>query len=124
MSMPVEAATAFANLYQRWFDDARGLAEANRRQARGAIGACVADVVTLWNERERSWLPNAPTILRLESGDLAAFAMREPCIALYSGRIATDAADTRSETAETSRLLRTSSTPPPTTPPQPGEACR
>ncbi|MFQ8867724.1 MAG: hypothetical protein ACLR67_05455 [Eggerthella lenta] len=27
MSMPVEAATAFANLYQRWFDDARGLAE-------------------------------------------------------------------------------------------------
>lgn len=91
MSMPVEAATAFANLYQRWFDDARGLAEANRRQARGAIGACVADVVTLWNERERSWLPNAPTILRLESGDLAAFAMREPCIALYSGRIATDA---------------------------------
>ena len=91
MSMPVEAATAFANLYQRWFDDARGLAEANRRQARGAIGACVADVVTLWNERERSWLPNAPTILRLESGDLAAFAMREPCIALYSGCIATDA---------------------------------
>lgn len=91
MSMPVEAATAFANLYQRWFDDARGLAEANRRQARGAVGARVADVVTLWNERERSWLPNAPTILRLESGDLAAFAMREPCIALYSGCIATDA---------------------------------
>ncbi|MFQ8867725.1 MAG: hypothetical protein ACLR67_05460 [Eggerthella lenta] len=51
----------------------------------------MADVVTLWNEQERSWLPNAPTILRLESGDLAAFAMREPCIALYSGRIATDA---------------------------------
>lgn len=91
MGAPVEAATAFANLYQRWFDDARGLAEANRRQARRAVGARVADVLTLWDEHARSWLPGAPTILRLESGDLAAFVMREPCIALHSGRIATDA---------------------------------
>lgn len=91
MSVPVEAATAFANLYQRWFDDARGLAEANRLQARRAVGARVADVLTLWDEHARAWLPGAPTILRLKSGDLAAFAMREPCIALHSGRIATDA---------------------------------
>ena len=91
MSAPVEAATAFANLYQRWFDDARGLAEANRRQTRRAVGARVADVLTLWDEHARAWLPGAPTILRLESGDLAAFVMREPCIALHSGRISTDA---------------------------------
>ena len=87
MSAPVEAATAFANLYQRWFDDARGLAEANRRQTRRAVGARVADVLTLWDEHARAWLPGAPTILRLESGDLAAFVMREPCIALHSGRL-------------------------------------
>lgn len=35
---PVDAAAAFANLYQRWFDDPRGLARANRRQARCAVG--------------------------------------------------------------------------------------
>ena len=54
MSVPVEAATAFANLYQRWFDDARGLAEANRRQTRRAVGARVADVLTLWDEHARA----------------------------------------------------------------------
>ena len=43
---PVDAAAAFANLYQRWFDDPRGLARANRRQARCAVGSYVADVLT------------------------------------------------------------------------------
>ncbi|WP_080802842.1 hypothetical protein [Arabiibacter massiliensis] len=86
---PIEAAAAFASLYQRWFDDPRGLAEDNRRQARETLGAYVADVLTLWDERARAWLPGAPTILRLETCDLAAFAMREPHIALFVGSVET-----------------------------------
>ena len=91
MSAPVDAATAFANLYQRWFDDAHSLAVANRRQARAAIGAYVADVLTLWDDRSRAYLPGAPTILRLETCDLAAFVMRGPHIALHAGSVETDA---------------------------------
>ena len=59
---PVDAAAAFANLYQRWFDDPRGLARANRRQARCAEGC-----------------------------DLAVFVMRGPHIALHVGSLETDA---------------------------------
>lgn len=91
MSVTVEAAAAFAGLYQRWFDDPRGLVEDNRLQARGALGAYVADVLTLWDERARAWLPDAPTILRLETCDLAAFTMRGPHIALFFGSVETDA---------------------------------
>ena len=90
-SAPVDAAAAFASLYQRWFDNARGLAAAIRRQACGAIGAYVADVLTLWDERARAYLPGAPTVLRLETCDLAAFVMREPHIALHVGSVETDA---------------------------------
>ena len=88
---PVDAATAFANLYQRWFDDPRGLARANRRQARCAVGSYVADVLTLFDERARAYLPGAPTVLRLEGCDLAAFVMRAPHIALHVGSLETDA---------------------------------
>lgn len=91
MTRPVDAATAFAALYQRWFDDARCLAEENRRQACGAIGTYVADVLTIWDERARTYLSGAPTILRLETCDVAAFAMREPHIALFFGSVETDA---------------------------------
>ena len=91
MGAPVEAATAFANLYQRWFDDARGLAEANRRQARRAVGARAADALTLWDAHSRSRPPGAPTALRLAPRSPTAVPRREPCIALHSGRIATDA---------------------------------
>lgn len=91
MTRPVDAAAAFANLYQRWFDDASGLAAANRRQAREAVGSYVADVLTLFDERDRSYLPGAPTILRLEACDLAVFVMRAPHIALHVGCVETDA---------------------------------
>lgn len=88
---PVDAATAFANLYQRWFDDPRGLARANRHQARRAIGSYVADVLALFDERARAYLPGAPTVLRFEDCDLAAFVMRAPHIALHAGSLETDA---------------------------------
>lgn len=88
---PVDAATAFANLYQRWFDDPRGLARANRRQARCAVGSYVADVLALFDERARAYLPGAPTVLRFEDCDLAAFVMRAPHIALHVGSLETDA---------------------------------
>lgn len=109
MIRSVDAAAAFAGLYQRWFDDARGLAEENRRQACGAIGAYVADVLTLWDERARAYLPGAPTILRLETCDVAVFAMRAPHVALFFGSVETDApvatfgasADASSETPGT-----------------------
>lgn len=91
MTRLVDAAAAFASLYQRWFDDARGLAAANRRQARSAVGTYVADVLTLFDERTRTYLPGAPTIVRLETCDLAVFVMREPHIAVHFGSVETDA---------------------------------
>ena len=88
---PADAAAAFANLYQRWFDDPRGLARANRRQARCAVGSYVADVLALFDERARAYLPGAPTVLRFEGCDLAVFVMRGPHIALHVGSLETDA---------------------------------
>lgn len=84
---PVDAAAAFASLYQRWFDDALGLARANRHQARRAIGSHVADVLALFDERARAYLPGAPTVLRFEGCDLAVFVMRGPHIALHVGSV-------------------------------------
>ena len=75
---PVDAATAFANLYQRWFDDPRGLARANRRQARCAVGSYVADVLTLFDERARAYLPGAPTVLRTSRCTSAAWKPTRP----------------------------------------------
>lgn len=91
MTRPVDAAVAFANLYQRWFDDAHGLVEANRLQAQAAVGLYVADVLALWDGGSRSYLAGAPAILRLETCDLAVFAMRGPHIALFAGSVETDA---------------------------------
>ena len=51
----------------------------------------MADVLTLFDERDRSYLPGAPTILRLEACDLAVFVMRAPHIALHVGCVETDA---------------------------------
>ena len=48
-------------------------------------------MLTLWDERARAYLPGAPTVLRLETCDLAAFVMREPHIALHVGSVETDA---------------------------------
>ena len=58
---------------------------------REAVGSYVADVLTLFDERDRSYLPGAPTILRLEACDLAVFVMRAPHIALHVGCVETDA---------------------------------
>lgn len=88
---PLDAAAAFARTYQRWFDDARGFSAACEQRARGIAGSYVADVLTLWDESARAWLPGAPTILRLETCDLAAFTMRAPHIALFFGSIDTEA---------------------------------
>lgn len=86
---PVDAAAAFAQLYHQWFDNARALASESARRAQALAGSYVADVLTLWDESTRSWVPDAPTILRLESCDLASFTMRAPHIALYLGSIDT-----------------------------------
>ena len=51
---PVDAAAAFANLYQRWFDDPRGLARANRRQARCAVGSYAVSYTHLISARKSS----------------------------------------------------------------------
>ena len=91
MSASIDAPTAFANLYQQWFDDARCLADKNRQQAQSVVGSRLADVLTLWDERTRSYLPGAPAILRFETFDLAAFVMREPHIALHFGSLETEA---------------------------------
>lgn len=91
MNRGVGAATAFARLYHRWFDDPLALADESARQAHAVVGERVADVLALWNERTRSWLPGTPTVLRLEACDLAAFAMRAPHIALLFGTVDTAA---------------------------------
>lgn len=88
---PLDAATVFAHVYQRWFDDARGLTEENKRHARSVVGAYVADVLTLWDESTRDYLAGAPLILRLEACDVTAFVMREPHIALSFEGIETGA---------------------------------
>ncbi|MFQ9181249.1 MAG: hypothetical protein ACLR3C_16200 [Eggerthella lenta] len=51
----------------------------------------MADVLALFDERTRAYLPGAPTVLRLEGCDLAAFVMRAPHIALHVGSLETDA---------------------------------
>ncbi|HIW76385.1 MULTISPECIES: hypothetical protein [Gordonibacter] len=90
MTWGVDAATAFARLYHRWFDDAAELIAENAREARTLKGSFVADVLTLWDMDARAWLPGAPTILRLETCDLAVFTMRAPHLALFFGSIDTD----------------------------------
>lgn len=90
----LDAATAFARTFQRWFDDARGLTEAAKRHARSVVGSRVADVLTLWDDRSRGYLPGAPVVLRLQSDDVTAFVMRKPHIALCF-----DSIETRSPTA-------------------------
>lgn len=90
MSALIDAPSVFANLYQRWFDDARGLAAENRQQAQNIVGSHLADVLTLWDQRTRAYLPGAPIVLRFETFDLVAFVMREPYIALYFGNLETE----------------------------------
>ena len=90
MTRPLDAAMAFANLHRRWFDDAQGVTDANRRQACDAAGSLVVDVLTLWDENECDYLADAPFLIRLEECDIAAFVMRRPYIALFIGRIETD----------------------------------
>lgn len=53
----LEAASAFARLYRRWFDDARGLFEDNKRQARLIAGSPVVDVLAVWDEGLAVGLP-------------------------------------------------------------------
>lgn len=89
MTRPLDASVAFADLHRRWFDDAHGVANANKRQAREHVGSFVADVLALWDESEREYLADAPVVIRLEECDLAAFAMRRPYIALFFGSIET-----------------------------------
>lgn len=93
-SKALEAASAFARLYRRWFDDARGLFEDNKRQARLIMGSPVVDVLAVWDEVAGCWLADAPTVIRLEERDAAVFAMKGPHIALFCGSI-----DTRSPIA-------------------------
>lgn len=90
MSRPVDAATAFAQLYHRWFDDARGLTAESAQRAQRLTGSYVADVLTLWDTEARAWLPDAPMVLRLETCDLAVFTMRAPHIALFQGCLDTE----------------------------------
>lgn len=87
---PTDTARAFADLYRRWSSDARGLTEERARQVSSLAGCYVADVLSLWDTSTHTWLPGAPTILRLESCDIAVFTMRDPHIALYLGSIETD----------------------------------
>ena len=86
-SPPVDAAAAFANPVPAMVhDDPRAAShETNRRQARCAVGSYVADVLALFDERARAYLPGAPTVLRFEGCDLAVFVMRGPHIALHVG---------------------------------------
>ena len=51
----------------------------------------MADVLALFDERARAYLPGAPTVLRFEGCDLAVFVMRGPHIALHVGSLETDA---------------------------------
>ena len=90
----LEAASAFARLYRRWFDDARGLFEDNKRQARLIAGSPVVDVLAVWDEGADCWLADAPTLIRFEELDAAIFAMKGPHIALFFGSV-----DTRSPIA-------------------------
>lgn len=90
MSRPVDASTAFAQLYHCWFDDARSLTIECAKNAQALPGSYVADVLTLWDAEARAWLPGAPTILRLETCDLAVFTMRAPYLALFQGCVDTE----------------------------------
>lgn len=87
---PVDAAAAFARLYQHWFADHRKLLLDSRSRVDSLAGSYVADVLALWDDRAKAWLPRTPTILRLESCDMAVFAMRDPFVAPYFGSIDTD----------------------------------
>lgn len=90
MSRPVDASTVFAQLYHRWFDDARSLTAECAQNAQALPGSYVADMLTLWDTDARAWLPGAPTILRLETHDLAVFTMRAPHLALFQGCVDTE----------------------------------
>lgn len=87
---PVDTAVAFTDLYRHWCGDAPGLTKESTRHARNLADSYVADVLSLWDESVSDWLAGAPTILRLESCDIAIFTMRDPHIALYLGSIETD----------------------------------
>lgn len=90
----LEAASAFARLYRRWFDDARGLFEDNRHQARLITGSPVVDILAVWDEGAGCWLADTPTVIRLAERDAAIFTMKGPHIALFFGSV-----DTRSPIA-------------------------
>ena len=88
---PVDAAAAFANLYQRWFDDPRGLARASPKA--GAVRRRIVAVQTCSPHPTNApapTSPGAPTVLRFEGCDLR---IRDAGlhIALHVGSLETDA---------------------------------
>ena len=70
MNRGVGAATAFARLYHRWFDDPLALADESARQAHAVVGERVADVLALWDER---------TLLAPRHADRPAPRSMRPC---------------------------------------------
>lgn len=108
-SKPTEAATVFAKLYHQWFDHTCNLTAEAKQRTEQLIGSYVADVLSLWDERTQCWLPESPTILRLESCDIAVFTMRKPHIALHIGCIETDLPLTTHEQKQTAPTAETHS---------------
>ena len=88
---PVAATEAFARLFRAWCADARSISDEGARKAHALAGTHVADVLSLWDGHAGSWLCDSPTILRLETCDVVAFAMRSPYLAPYFGCVETDA---------------------------------
>ena len=88
---PVAATEAFDRLFRAWCADARSISDEGARTARALAGTHVADVLSLWDGHAGSWLCDSPTILRLETCDVVAFAMRSPYLAPYFGCVETDA---------------------------------
>ncbi len=86
----VDTAAAFAHLYRRWSGDARRLSRESMQAVRSATGSRIVDVLSIWNDREACWLTDAPTMIRLDTCDITAFAMHSPLIAIHCGRIETD----------------------------------
>lgn len=85
-----DAAAVFASLYRRWSGDARRLSRESMQAVRSATGSRIIDVLSIWDEREACWLADAPTMIRLNTCDITAFAMHSPLIAIHRGHVETD----------------------------------
>ena len=53
-------------------------------------GVCIADVLSLYNPEDNTWLTGSPTILRLENQDIALFAVDGQHVALFFGTLNTE----------------------------------